>query len=731
MVIDQIFFSYCSRAPQQGSAFSKQIYKVSAFMRLWLRSSLTLSLIAVLFIVPARGQQHRPPAVPLVTNDPYFSLWSMSDNLTDSPTKHWSEAVQPITGLVRIDGRTFRWMGAGARGFRLPPVDAMKQTTVEVTPLHTKYDFNAAGIDLRVTFFSPLFPQDLDVLSRPVTYLTWRAISTDNKPHQVDLLLDVDPAIAVNDAAQQVTWSRSHTGGLTVLNMGSRDQAVLNRSGDRIRIDWGYFHVAVPDSEQSRSELSVDAVSQFIHDGTLLDEDDLSMPRPAGGSSGRAAHLTLKIPLGEVGATVVERHVLLAYTQTYAIEYLGRRLREYWQRNGMTESELLAEAEKDYPSLETRGIKFDSDLTAAMRKAGGDDYAYLASLLFRQTVAAHKLVADIDGTPMLFSKENDSNGCIDTVDVTYPSSPFFLLFNPQLLKAQLEPLMRYAALPRWRFPFAPHDLGTYPLANGQVYGGGEVNEENQMPVEESGNLLLMIAALGRAEGNWEFARHYMPELTKWAAYLETKGMDPENQLSTDDFAGHLAHNTNLSIKAIEALGAFVQIARGVGDTQLADRYERVVKPLPAQWERMAIDGDHYKLAFDQPGTWSQKYNLVWDNILDLHLFSKKLMQTEWAFYAKQMQTYGLPLDNRKTITKLDWQVWTATLAPDDGQYQDLIHRLVIWADTTPSRVPTTDYYDTISGRQMGFQARSVVGGIFIKALMDPEVVKHWRPTITK
>jgi hypothetical protein len=432
-----------------------------------------------------------------------------------------------------------------------------------------------------------------------------------------------------------------------------------------------------------------------------------------------------------VSATPVDRHVLLVYTQTLAIEYLGRRLREYWQRNGMTESQLLAISEKEYTSLESRGERFDADLTSDMRTAGGDDYAYLTALLFRQTIAAHKLVADADGTPMLFSKENDSNGCIDTVDVTYPSSPFFLLFNPALLKAQLEPLMRYAALPRWRFPFAPHDLGTFPLANGQVYGGGEINEENQMPVEESGNLLLMIAALGRAEGDWTFAKKYMPELTKWASYLEEKGLDPENQLSTDDFAGHLAHNTNLSIKAIEALGAFVQIAHGVGDDSLAARYESVVKKMPAQWERMAIDGDHYKLAFDQPGTWSQKYNLVWDDILNLHLFPTKIAATEWAFYAKKMQPYGLPLDNRKTITKLDWEVWTATLTHDPAQYNDLMHRLVVWADNTVSRVPTTDFYDTVSGKQMGFQARSVVGGVFIKALLDPQVSKHWRTAVTK
>jgi hypothetical protein len=681
---------------------------------------LTLSLFSTAF-----AQQHRPPAVPLIANDPSFSLWSMADKLTDGPTKHWSDAVQPFTGLARIDGETFRWMGGPPRGFRLPEVKPMQQGSVEVTPLHSRYRFSASGLELRVTFFTPLFPKDLDVLSRPVTYLTWSAVSTDGKPHHVDLLLDIDPAIAVNDPSEQVTWSRAHTGGLTVLNVGTRDQAVLNRSGDRIRIDWGYFHLAVPDTEPSNTELSASAVAQFIGSGNLDDADDLSMPRPAGGTGLRAAHLALRLPLGDVSSTPVERHVLLAYTENDAIEYLGQRLHGYWQRNGMTESELLATSEKEYPALESRGIKFDADLTADMRKVGGDDYAYLTALLFRQTIAAHKLVADVNGTPMLFSKENDSNGCIDTVDVTYPSSPFFLFFNPQLLKAQLEPLMRYAALPRWKFPFAPHDLGTFPLANGQVYGGGEVNEDNQMPVEESGNLLLMVTALGRAEGNWDFARRYMPQLTQWAAYLEAKGLDPENQLSTDDFAGHLAHNTNLSIKAIEALGAFVQIARGVGDAKLAERYEAVVKKMPAEWERMAIDGDHYKLAFDQPGTWSQKYNLVWDNLLDLHLFPAKVMQTEWAFYAKQMQPYGLPLDNRKSITKLDWEVWTATLAPESSQYQDLIHRLVVWADSTPSRVPTTDFYDTISGRQMGFQARSVVGGVFIKALADPAIAKRW------
>ncbi len=678
------------------------------------------------------GPAHRPPAVPLITNDPYFSEWSMADKLTDSPTKHWSEASQPMTGLIRIDGKLFRWMGPQPRQ-RDAAVTAepMQQTSVEVTPLHSKYRFSAAGIALDVNFFTPLFPSDLDVLSRPVTYLSWKVQATDGASHQVALLLDVAAQIAVNDAAEPVTWGRAHTGGLSVLNVGSRDQAAMHQSGDRIRIDWGYFHLAVPDAAGAKTELSATALDEFSSKGSLEDADDVSMPRAAASSSGPAAHLAVELPIDAVTSTPVDRHVLLAYTEGYAIEYLGRKLRPYWQRKGMTESQMLALAEREYPALEARGAKFDSDLRADMLKAGGSDYAYLTSLVFRQTIAAHKLVADVDGTPMLFSKENDSNGCIDTVDVTYPSSPFFLLFNPQLLKAQLEPLMRYAALPRWRFPFAPHDLGTYPLANGQVYGGGELNETDQMPVEESGNLILMIAALGHREGNWEFARRFMPQLTQWAQYLDTKGLNPENQLSTDDFAGHLAHNTNLSLKAIEALGAFAQIARGVGDLKLAEHYATVVRSLPATWEKMALDGDHYKLAFDQPGTWSQKYNLVWDKVLGLNLFPARVMKTEWAFYEKQMQPYGLPLDNRKSFTKLDWEVWTATLSEDPQQFQGLLHRLVFWADKTPSRVPTTDWYDTISGRQMGFQARSVVGGVFIKALLDPELAAKWNSSAGK
>jgi hypothetical protein len=487
--------------------------------------------------------------------------------------------------------------------------------------------------------------------------------------------------------------------------------------------------VAVPDSEQASLANAADAMTSFLNSGTLPSSDDFEMPKEP--SRSNAARLAVVFPLVVEASNPVSRHVLLSYTEEYAIEYLDRKLRPYWQRNGQTAQEMLEAAEAQYPGLEQRGKRFDSELTEDLERVGGRPYAQLATLAYRQTLAAHGFAADYDGTPMLFPKENFSNGCISTVDVIYPSAPFFLFFNPALLEALLKPVLAYSALPRWKWPFAPHDLGTYPLADGQVYGGGERTEENQMPVEESGNMLILLAALGQEKGNWQLAQQYWPQLSKWAEYLRAKGLDPENQLSTDDFAGHLAHNANLSIKAIEGLAAYADIARGLNKPDIAKDYAGAAKEMAAKWQRMDIDGDHYKLAFDKTGTWSQKYNLVWDQLLKLHLFPPQVRETELTFYLKHLNQYGLPLDNREDYTKLDWELWTATLADQPSQFNALMMPIAKWVNETPSRVPLTDWYDTKTGKQVGFQARSVVGGVYIKALADEQLAKKWRSRPTR
>lgn len=646
----------------------------------------------------------RPPATPLVTHDPYFSVWSMSDQLTTESTKHWTGTDQPLAGLIRIDGQPYRFLGAQPRDAK-----PMEQTLRLVTPTRTRYEFSAAGVKLALEFFTPAFAADLDLLSRPVTYLTWEAAATDARPHAIDVYLDASAVLAANSADQRIVWSRVQAGPVRALRAGTAQQEMLVRSGDNLRIEWGHVYLALPPASDGTLAVATPrAKNDFLRTGKLPAADELEpQARIVLAAAWSVPNLT---------AAPIARTTLLAYDDQFSIQYLQRNLRPWWRRNGMGIAELLQTAAADFESLHARAIKLDAELIAEFVQAGGPDYAAIAILAYRQTLAAHKLVADLDGTPLYFSKENFSNGCIATVDITYPSSPFFLRYNPALLKAMLRPILDYASLPRWRWPFAPHDLGQYPLANGQVYGGGERTEENQMPVEESGNMLILIGALAQQQKDVTFARRYWPLLGKWAAYLRDKGMDPDNQLSTDDFAGHLAHNTNLSIKAIVALGAYAQLAEKLGETNTATEYRKIAQDMAKKWPEMAKDGDHYRLAFDKPGTWSQKYNLVWDKLLGLNLFDPAIARAELAFYKTKQNSYGLPLDNRETYTKLDWIIWTATMTESRQDFQALIAPVVKFLNESPSRVPMSDWYRTTDAKMVGFQARSVVGGVFIPLL---------------
>jgi hypothetical protein len=680
--------------------------------------------LGCIFAIAGLGQTlapMRPPAVPLVAHDPYFSIWSMADHLNDEGTKHWTGKPNTLTAAIRVDGRSWQVMG------RDNGTTALPQTAVEVLPTRTIYTFAGAGIRLDLTFLTPALPDDLDVLSRPVTYIDWKVSATDGLAHQVQIYLDANADLTVNTADEPVSWGRFMLDGQPVLRMGSREQPVLAKRGDDLRIDWGYLYLTADknDGVTSAAVSHQAGRSAFNNGGKLPDSDDLTEHVVLPARKVPATVLAFSVDLGSVGANPVSRSLMLAYDDQYSIEYFGRREQPWWRRNGAEVNDLLRNARKDHDSLATRSAAFDSELMTDMRSVGGEKYARLAVLAYRQMLAAHKLVADSDGTAMFFPKENFSNGCIATVDVIYPSSPFTMLFSPALLQAQLEPVMEYAAMSRWKWPFAPHDLGTYPLADGQVYGGGELTETNQMPVEESGNMLIMVAALEKVEGNADFAKKYWPQLTKWAEYLKDKGLDPENQLSTDDFAGHLAHNANLSIKAILALGAYGMLADMTGHAQEAALYKKTAQDFAQKWVGLAAEGDHYKLAFDQAGTWSQKYNLVWDKLLGMHLFPAEVVKKEIAFYETKENKYGLPLDNRKDYTKLDWLVWTATLADNNADFEKIVAPAYLWANETPTRVPLTDWYDTVTAKQQGFQARSVVGGLFIKMLSDPVVWKKY------
>lgn len=660
-----------------------------------------LASLAAAALIPAM----RPPSVPLMVHTPFFSTWSPNDKLTDNWARHWSGRTTAMLGLARIDGKVVRFMGPA-----VVESQAMEQTNLQVTATRSIYTFQDSGVELKVEFLSPLLTDNLETLNRPVSYVTFETRAVDGKTHKAELYVDFTGEWVTKNDGQQIIASRHKIAGGDVLSLRAANQDVLGSSGDQTMAGWGTLFTMAPGSETAIGGHYT--MRNGFMKGDWREEDDLRFPRAVSDDFAVLAH-RLRFP--EVGSKASSQYLMAAYDEGYGIEWLKRKLRPYWNRKEIGATAMLKDAMHEYSSVRSASEKFDEKLVKELEAAGGADYAKIGTLAYRQCLAGHGIVEDIDGSLMMFSKENTSNGCIATVDVTFPASPFFLYFNPELLKAQLRPVLEYSSMARWKFPFAPHDLGTYPLANGQVYGGGERDETNQMPVEESANMLIMIGALCRQDKNADFAKPYMRVLDKWAKYLEKEGFDPANQLCTDDFSGHLAHNTNLSIKAIVALRSYAEILTLSGEKAEAKRLNDLAKKWAGDWVKKADDGDHFRLAFDRPGTWSQKYNLVWDKLMGYGLFDPAAVNKEMASYTKRENAYGLPLDNRAAFTKADWLVWTATIGTDE-QFKSMMKPLSTWIDKTESRVGFSDWYDTKNSRTMGMHTRTVIGGVFIKLL---------------
>jgi hypothetical protein len=582
-------------------------------------------------------------------------------------------------------------------------VQAAKQKSVDINATQTIYNFTCGKVDLKLTFTSPLLMNDLGLLARPVSYITYQVLANDNKTHQVKVYLSASSDIAVYRPSQEVSATKYNTAKLSVLKTGTLEQAVLKKAADDMRIDWGYFYVAAPKASNS---------IQFI----TPQKDASNAFRKGNVSStakqGKSLALNTIIPFGAVGKTPVEKYVELGYDEVYAIQYFKNDLRPWWNTSGKETIEgQLTAASNEYKAVIAKCEAFNKSVYAEALKSGGKEYADLCILAYRQSIAAHTLVKSPKGEILWLSKENNSGGFINTVDVTYPSAPLYLIYNPQLLQGMLNGIFYFSESGKYPHPWAAHDLGTYPLANGQTYG-------EPMPVEESGNMIILTAAIAKAQGNADYAKAHWNTLTTWVDYLTKEGLDPKTQLCTDDFAGHLARNANLSVKAIVGIACYAQLAETLGHTETAKKYRAIAESMVPKWMEMADAGDHYALTFDNKNTWSQKYNLVWDKVLGLNLFPQKIYDTETKYYLTKQNKYGIPLDSRKAYTKNDWILWTATFAPTQKEFEALVHPVYRHAVETESRVPLNDFYDSNTGIRDNFKARSVVGGFYMKMFAD-------------
>ena len=635
----------------------------------------------------------RAPAVPLITVDPYFSVWSRDTLLNAAPTMHWTGANNSIIGTVTVDGKTYSFLGYERDLYKL------RQVSLEITALSTIAVYACDEITLTATYTTPLLPNCLEHLTRPVSYLELSYTANDGKAHEVTVHVRLSEELCLNRAGESpVEIQDIALDGLRGSRMGNTEQKPLNRSGDDLRIDWGYVYLM--------------AKGENITTGLENIPERLKAIRTR-----KQQNIAVTLGMTEGKSTLV----LFGYDDIESIEYFHKPLRSYWNRDGKSIETALQEAADEYDTLKVKCDEFSAQLYADAKTAGGEQYAEMLSLAYRQVIAAHKLVLDEDGEILWISKECFSNGCAATVDVSYPSIPMFLLYNPELVKGMMRPIYKYASSEEWsrelKFDFAPHDVGQYPLLNGQVYGKNAL--KYQMPVEECGNMLVMEANAALATGSADFAAKHLDMLVGWCEYLIKYGADPADQLCTDDFAGHLAHNCNLSLKAIMGIQGMSMLMGMLGKEEEAAKYRSIAEEMAANWMATACNADgSTNLAFDQPNTFSMKYNMVWDKVWGTGLFTQEFRDRELANNRKHFNRYGLPLDNRSDYTKSDWWVWVASMASKKSDFITFIRPLWQAFHDSASRVPMTDWFDTVTAREVTFQHRSVQGGLFMQVLMN-------------
>ena len=320
------------------------------------------------FFVPVRTSGLRAPAVPLLASDPFFSIWSPADCLYDRDAVHWSGSEKPLSGAVRVDGEVYRFMGE-ADSTVAAFSRAAVQKSVDVMPTQTYYTFACGPVELDIVFTAPLLPDDLDLLSAPVNYVSYRVRSTDRKSHSVQFYLEVTPWMAVNTPDQPTAANAFSEDGLSYLMCGTIEQAYTERTGDAVGIDWGYVYLAGRICSRISLSLGGSAGMKevFAATGHLLPGSREIVNR----DPVRTHAMAYSEDLGNVDRNGRSGFMMIGYDDIYCVEYMFRKQMAYWKHGGEASiTDVFGRAASDYDSVMRRCREFDELVYSDGEKAG-------------------------------------------------------------------------------------------------------------------------------------------------------------------------------------------------------------------------------------------------------------------------------------------------------------------------------------------------------------------------
>ncbi|KAK4194579.1 hypothetical protein QBC40DRAFT_319021 [Triangularia verruculosa] len=652
----------------------------------------------------------KPPAVPLAVRSPYLNAWLQGDSgclLPGAWPRFWTGGIQGWQGYVAVDGVAYNWMG-GAPG--PGPVD---QLSMEYTSTKSIFTFDVAQkVKLTVTFLSPVYPDDMQRQSLQFSYVTVTAKSSDGASHKVQVYMDVSAEWASGDNSQYIDWEFGTAENLYYLKFWRENQYIFHEDSEIA--SWGNWYLSTGFHDGLTWQIGQDTAvrNQFVGNLTLSNTQETDF-RPV---SENWPVFAFSHDLGDVKNDEIERIFTLGLIQDHVINFARANntlepIPGLW-RSFYNSSDMAAVVSfyNDYKHAVETMSHLDQRIENDSVEAAGKNYSLITTLALRQTFGAFQYGGTPE-KPYIFLKEISSNSDIQTVDVIFPAFPIFVYLNATLSRYLLDPLFEHQESGAYPNKYAEHDLGTFPVAKGYPDGKDEA-----MPLEECGNMIIMALAYAQRTGDVGYLAAHYPILAQWAEYLVEDSLVPANQLSTDDFAGTLANQTNLAIKGIIGLKAMSKIAQL---TNNSDEFKDKAEDYLMTWKAYAINYDanppHTTLSYGDKDSHGILYNIYADKLLGLQFVDQSIFDMQSEFYLSVADEYGVGLDTRHSWVKSDWEMFAAAVAKDETK-EMLVGKLARWVGETGTNRAMTDLFEGgTGGYPVGgptFAARPVVGGLF-------------------
>lgn len=656
-----------------------------------------------------------PPSYPLAVRSPYLSTWLAQKDggtaLNDDWSRFYTGQITGWAGLIKIDNTTYSFLGTPAG---VTSYTKATQGSAQFTSTQSKFVMTAGPVDLTVTFLSPVEPHNLTKQSFPFSYLALTAAANDGSNHSVSVYSDISGEWLSGNTSLTMNWTTT-TGDTLVHQAQLQDPSPFAEIDDRTQYGSVYYATQAPANTgvTYQTGADVDVRNQFINHGVLSNTED-------GGFRAiqeRWPVLAFAHELGNISESTIPVVVAIGHVRDPAIQYIvadgAIQKRSLYFLSQTTVADNIPSFLSDYTDAITKASNFDNTVQHDASYISSD-YASIVALSIRQAFAGTEITLSQNSNGswngedvLVFLKEISSNGDVNTVDVMFPAWPLFLYTNPELGKYMLNAVFEYQATGQYPNRYSVHDLGlNYPNATGHNDGMDEA-----MPVEESGNMIIMALSYAQKTGDTSQLAKYLDLLDQWTQFLISDSLIPAHQLGTDDFAGTLVNQTNLAIKGIVGIGAMAKIADLVGDDTKSNNYSSIASDYVSQWQNMAFSDDknHLTLSYGDSSSWGLSYNLYADKLLNLNIFPQSVYETQTKWYPTVANKYGIPLDTRHAYTLSGWEVWTAAIMTNNSTRDSLISSVKDWVSSGLSSQPFGDFYNTTDGGVQGFKARPVVG----------------------